>query len=138
MPVETQKSSRYYLQESFRDLVTLVERFSDKYKHKIKHWRQNLKQMREPGQRSIVWGGGSKGVTFLNILETQNHIDYVIDINPRKQNHYIAGTGQQIMPPEFLRDYNPQIIIVMNPIYLGEIKQIIEKLGLDSLEIICV
>ena len=94
--------------------------------------------MRETGQRSIVWGGGSKGVTFLNIIETQNHIDYVIDINPRKQNHYIAGTGQQIMPPEFLLDYNPQIIIAMNPIYLGEIKQIIEKLGLDGLEIICV
>jgi len=26
---------------------------------------------------------------------------------------YIAGTGQQIVPPEFLRNYQPDVVIVM-------------------------
>ena len=52
-----------------------------------------------------------------------------MDINPRKQGMYVAGTGQQIVPPEFLKYYQPDVVIVMNPIYESEIRQIIEGLG---------
>ena len=88
--------------------------------------------MAQAGQRVVVWGGGAKGVTFLNTLKTQDQIEYVVDINPRKQGRYVPGTGQQIVPPEFLRDYQPDVVIVMNPIYKSEIEQIIKGLGLTA------
>lgn len=71
-------------------------------------------------------------MTFLNTLKTQDQIEYVVDINPRKRGRYVPGTGQQIVPPEFLRDYQPDVVIVMNPIYKSEIQQLIKSLGLTA------
>jgi hypothetical protein len=34
--------------------------------------------------------------------------------------------------PEFLRDYQPDVIVVMNPIYRCEIRQLTKKLGLTA------
>jgi hypothetical protein len=88
--------------------------------------------MVQAGQRTVVWGGGSKGVTFLNTLKIQDQIEYVVDINPRKQGMYIAGTGQRIVSPEFLQDYQPDALIVVNPIYQGEVQQLAGILGLTT------
>jgi hypothetical protein len=83
--------------------------------------------MKEGGRRTVVWGAGSKGVTFLNTFRDSG-VDYAVDINTRKQGMYVAGTGQRIVPPEFLKDYQPDLITVMNPIYRKEIKQSIGPL----------
>ncbi|MFX0133657.1 MAG: methyltransferase domain-containing protein, partial [Candidatus Hodarchaeota archaeon] len=114
------------------ELTSDVAVFADKYRRKVKAWQGNLERTARMGQRVVVWGGGSKGVTFLNTLKIYDQIEYVVDINPRKQGRYIAGTGQQIMPPEFLRDYQPDVVIIMNPIYQSEIQQITDKLGLTN------
>lgn len=71
----------------------------------------------------MVWGAGSKAVTFLNILKTQGLVEYVVDINPRKTSLFVPGTGQQIVQPEFLQQYKPDVIMIMNPIYRQEIAQ---------------
>jgi SAM-dependent methyltransferase len=118
--------------EDFEELVSDIPPFSEKYWRKVEAWRQKLERRIQAGQRIVVWGGGSKGVTFLNALETQGQIEYVVDINPRKQGGYVAGTGQRIVAPDFLRDYHPDLIIVMNPIYQTEIKKTLEGLGIAS------
>jgi FlaA1/EpsC-like NDP-sugar epimerase len=110
-------------------LVSDIATFADKYRRKVKTWRHKLEQMAQEGRRVVVWGGGSKGVSFLNTLKTRGRIEYVVDINPRKQGRYVAGTGQQIVPPDFLGHYQPDIIIVMNPVYQREIQEIMEGLG---------
>jgi SAM-dependent methyltransferase len=110
--------------------------FADKYQSKVEGWRRKLDRIAQTGQQAVVWGAGSKGVTFLNVLETQDQILqdqilYAVDINPRKQGMYLAGTGQQIVPPEFLREVRPDVVIVMNPVYEDEIRQIADGLGLS-------
>jgi hypothetical protein len=113
-------------------LVSDVVTFADKYRRKVEAWQCDLERMAQAGQRAVVWGGGARGVTFLNTLKTQDQIEYVVDINPRKRGRYVPGTGQQIVPPEFLRDYQPDVVIVMNPIYKSEIQQLIKSLGLTA------
>ena len=108
-----------------------IESFTANYRNKIEMWRYNLEQIKKKGQLAVVWGGGSKGVTFLNIFK-DSAIEYVVDINPYKLGKYISGTGQRIVKPKSLLDYQPDIIIVMNPIYLYETRQIINKLKLTS------
>jgi len=112
------------------EMTALTAAFADKYRHKVQMWRDKLLQMTTAGQRIVVWGGGSKGVTFLNILKTQDRIEFVVDINPRKQGKYVAGTGQLFVPPDFLRRYHPDVVIVMNPIYLNEIQHTVADLEL--------
>ena len=38
-------------------------------------------------------------------------IEYIVDINPRKQDMYIPGTGQLIVPPEFPQEYQPDVVL---------------------------
>lgn len=116
------------LQQTAQD----VRAFASHYRNKVDQWRDRLDEMRRSGRRAVIWGGGSKGVTFLNILQAEDRIEYVVDINPRKQGMHVAGTGQRIVAPEFLRDYRPESIVVMNPIYIQEIRAATEPLGLTA------
>ena len=77
------------------------------------------------GDDDIVWGGASKGVIFSLLRERAGHpVGRVIDINPAKQERYLAATGLRVMSPaEGLRDSAPNArILVMNPNYLDEIR----------------
>jgi SAM-dependent methyltransferase len=109
-----------------------VVSFTANYEHKIKEYRKKLKQIEDRGERVVIWGAGSKGVTFLNAFKDQCLIEYAVDINPRKQGMFIPGTGQRIVSPKFLLDYRPDVTIIMNPIYQTEIKQLTNKLGLTT------
>lgn len=121
----------YEQHEEVNRIARHISSFDAKYRSLIEVCRHKLEQIKEKGQRVVVWGSGSKGVSFLNTLK-DFQIEYAVDINPRKQSMYIPVTGQRIMPPEFLRDYQPDVIIVMNPIYKNEIQELTNKLGLTT------
>ena len=79
----------------------------------------------------MVWGAGGKGISFLNQLPTSDAIPYVVDINPDKKGTYIPGSAQEIVTPEFLAEFKPETIVLMNALYQDEIRQQVEELGLD-------
>jgi len=79
-----------------------------------------------------VWGMGSKGVTFLNTVPGAASIETVVDINPRKQGHHVAGTGQRILTPEQLAELGADVVIAMNPLYREEIGGDLEALGIHA------
>jgi SAM-dependent methyltransferase len=106
--------------------------FGRRYLEKVDTWRRHVDRLARAELRVVVWGAGSKGVTFLNTLESESRIEYVVDINPRKQGMYVAGTGQEIVTPEFLVEYRPDVVIVVNPVYKEEIQERVETLGLDT------
>lgn len=113
-------------------LSQAVNAFSSRSQQKINTWKQALHLLHAGGKRCVIWGAGSKGISFLNLLNVQNEIEYIVDINPRKRNMFITGTGQQIVPPEFLKDYHPHSVIVMNPIYKDEIQHKLEQLEVNA------
>jgi SAM-dependent methyltransferase len=110
-------------------LVAKVQGFTAAVAADQTRWREWLERLRRVGQRTVLWGGGSKAVSFLTTLDVRDGIDYAVDINPRRHGTFIAGTGQQIVAPEFLVQYPPDVVIVMSPIYLPEIKAELERLG---------
>lgn len=109
-----------------------IEKFTELFWSEIGKWKEHIKKFEKINQRVVLWGGGSKGVTFLNMIACRNQIEFVIDINTRKHGKYIPGTGQEIVSPHLLREYRPDIVIVMNPIYKNEIKQTLNQLGLST------
>jgi hypothetical protein len=122
------------LQESRDDEIARLEAsihmFQRSHRAMLNSWRLRLQQAKEQQRRVVLWGAGSKAVAFLAVLEIYNDIEYVVDINPYRQNSYVAGTGQLIVAPEFLRDYQPDIVIIMNSIYRKEIQMDLSKMGL--------
>jgi SAM-dependent methyltransferase len=113
------------------DLGALISSFVRTYESKLSRWGLKLQKLQSEGRRVVVWGGGAKATTFLNLLKPAA-IDYVIDVNPRKQGNYVIGTGQQIVPPEFLREYPVDEIICLNPNYVEEIGSETRALGLQA------
>ena len=113
-------------------MAVQIDAFAVEYRQKVEDWQQRLADWHEQGKRVVAWGAGSKGVTFLNILQAQELVPYIVDINPRKLGMYIVGTGQEIVAPEFLRDFGPDIVILMNPLYQTEIAQMLEELGVTA------
>ena len=106
--------------------------FSVSSRHKIDNWRSWIREMKQAGKRILLWGGGSKAVAFLTTTKLTSEIDFVVDINPHRQGTYLAGGGQEIVPPEFLQEYQPDWVIVMNPIYQEEIESELAKLSPQS------
>jgi SAM-dependent methyltransferase len=109
-----------------------VQHFSDTFHSRMNQWRKEVATSSENGDRMVVWGAGSKGVTFLNALNIRHEIEYVIDINPRKQGNYITGTGQKIVSPEFLAEYQPTHVVVMNSVYLEEINLMLKNMHIQA------
>lgn len=123
--------------ESLAALQQDLDTFNSKFQAKIAHWSVKISEIAQKGQKAVVWGAGSKGVTFLNLLDKAGVVEYVVDLNPRKQGMYLAGTGQEIVPPEFLQTYQPDVVMIANPIYEGEIREMVTGFGLQP-EFLCI
>jgi hypothetical protein len=113
-------------------MQNLVRKFSTDFSRKINEWKTILNRLAAEKKKTVVWGAGSKGATFLNMIDGSHAIEYVVDINPKKTGHFIAGTGQRIVDVAFLKHYRPQTVIIMNPAYLDEITKTIRSLDLMS------
>lgn len=113
-------------------MAAAVARFEASVPDEIAKWRYLIDMLTAQGQKVVVWGGGSKGVTFLNTVGIDDRtIAQVVDINPKKHGMYMAGTGQVIVGADALRESAPDVVIVMNPIYIDEIRQDLAALGLS-------
>ena len=115
------------------DLETVSRYVSDfpaRYQALITEWSRTLEAMHAAGERVVLWGSGSKAVAFLKAVDRHRLIEYVVDINPYRQSHFMPVTGQRIVSPDFLVEYRPDAVVVMNPIYSEEIQGDLAALGL--------
>ena len=90
---------------------------------KLTSWRERLRRFKSKGIKTVLWGSGSKAVSFLTTSNIDREIEYVIDINPHRHNTYMAKSGHPIVAPNFLREYKPDVVIVMNEVYKEEIRK---------------
>ncbi|MCA8959353.1 MAG: methyltransferase [Planctomycetes bacterium] len=114
-------------------LARYVESFSRTYADRTAYWSAQLRDLAARDEGLAIWGAGSKGVTFLNVLardpELAGAIRGVVDINPLKQGKYVSGTGHPIISPERLVEIGVERVIAMNPLYLQEIRSQLAALG---------
>ncbi|MBK7216056.1 MAG: methyltransferase domain-containing protein [Candidatus Promineofilum sp.] len=119
-------------EESAAETLEMVRYFVEHYTARHDQWRTALADWRATGRRVVLWGGGSKGVAFLTTLsQSRDDIAYAVDINPIKHGTFMAGTGQEIIAPESLKIYRPDVVIIMNPVYRAEVTADLTALGLS-------
>jgi SAM-dependent methyltransferase len=119
-------------EDDFEALRDYVSSFEGRCQKKLFPWQKQIDEIRKKNKRAVIWGSGSKGVAFLTTLKIFDEIEYAVDINPYRQGTYMPVTGQEIVSPEFLAEYRPDIVIIMNSVYAHEIKQDLTQLGLAS------
>jgi SAM-dependent methyltransferase len=113
------------------DVPDVVMSFGKAFSQKIEDWARLLDRLESKNTRAVVWGAGAKAVTFLNMTSRSDVVPYVVDISPRKIGRHISGTGQEIVAPEFLASYQPDVVMIVNGIYEQEIRQEASALGVS-------
>jgi SAM-dependent methyltransferase len=113
------------------ELAGQVATFPTRVRAKIQEWQRHLARWESERKRVAIWGSGSKGVSFLTGIPGAERVTHAVDINPYRHGYFMPKTGQEIVGPQQLRDIRPDAIVVMNSIYLPEIRSQIGELGLQ-------
>ena len=131
VPNRGQRSQPLPQEEDPVEVAQDVAYFVEHCQRKFHAWRHELQGIAQDGRRVVLWGGGSKAVAFLTTLTLAGEVEYVVDINPLKHGTFLAGTGQEVVSPDFLREYRPDVVVVMNSIYCDEIQADLNGMGLN-------
>jgi hypothetical protein len=118
------------LEDDLEEATRLVEGFRLAVPARIAELQGLVRDAAGDGRRVVVWGGGSKGVSFLTTLGMGDEVDVVVDVDPNKWGMFMASTGHEIVSPASLAGCPPDLVIVMNAIYRDEIRRDLTGLGL--------
>jgi hypothetical protein len=123
-------SSQVAGENDLDEIRSAVRSFVSATEKAIADWEDRLSKARAAAQKVVIWGASSKGVAFLTSLRNGDVVEYAVDINPYKQGRFLPGAGQEIVGPDFLESYGPDVVIPMNPIYVEEIRSDLSRRGL--------
>lgn len=130
IPGSSNRTAPVREQNDLDELRALVASFPQRDAEKRGTWAAHLKGWAEAGKKVVLWGSGSKGVSFLTTIPGTDIVRNAVDINPYRHGFFMPKTGQKIVSPEELKSLQPDIVIVMNQIYLSEIRDKLTGLGL--------
>jgi acyl dehydratase len=106
-------------------MADAVAGFGASVAQQVEHWRAALGGY----QRVVVWGASSKAVGFLAAVPGATH---AVDINPHKRGSFLAGSGVEVVGPDDLARVAPEVVVVMNPVYVDEIRQMLADRGVRA------
>ena len=119
--------------EEIKRIVGAARAFGKQFSSKLGQWQGDLTRRRARGERVAIWGAGSKGVMFLNLMgEAAEAVVCAVDRNPRKQGMHTAGAGVPILAPSDLKKLDVGTVLVMNPLYQEEVAAELRDLGIDA------
>jgi SAM-dependent methyltransferase len=120
------------LEDDLAEMAQTVATFEKTVGPAIQSWKNMILTAKEKGEKVVIWSALSKAVAFLTTLKIGNAIEFAVDINPQRHGKFLPITGQQIMAPEFLCEYRPDHVILMNPIYTAEVQKDLDRMGLKA------
>lgn len=92
-------------------------------------WPARLAALAAQG-RVALWGAGAKGVSFANLADPDcRMLDCLVDVNPHKQDCFVAGTGHPIVAPAQLVPREVRNVVLMNPNYRQENAAMLSAMG---------
>jgi ubiquinone/menaquinone biosynthesis C-methylase UbiE len=120
------------LENDLDEMRNLAADFKKKVGPSIAGWRDMILTAKSEGKKVVLWSALSKAVSFLTDTKVGDAIEYGVDINPQRQGRFLPPSGQKIVPPAFLAKYQPDHVILMNPIYVPEVKADLAKMGVKA------
>lgn len=117
--------STIHTPENINCLDTKISTVLDGFKERIEFCNRFFNER----SNLALWGAGAKGANFARMMDPEcKKIPCIVDINPKKQGHYIAGSAHPIVSPEeLMKGEDVEGIIIMNENYSREIKSAVES-----------
>lgn len=105
------------------DIPELAKRFGADDERRATRWGEVLSGYADQGTVAL-WGAGAKAVTFAGIVDPNRElVDCVVDLNPRKQDCFLPGTGHPIVAPDALVQRDVATVVLLNPNYYDEVSE---------------
>lgn len=120
------------IEDDLEMLAKGTQLFEERFTRTLEDWRGRLAALQRTGGTAVIWGSGSKGVSFLTNLAMDDAIRCAVDINPFKHGMAMSGSGHRIVGPDALTDLRPDLVIAMNPIYRDEIQAELDRRHLTA------
>ncbi len=88
------------------------------FEEKVKKTKRDLLEMlitlKNEGKHIVAYGAAAKGVTLINYCGIRrDFLDYVVDKNPHKQNHFMPGVHIPIVGLEKITETKPDYILIL-------------------------
>jgi 2-polyprenyl-3-methyl-5-hydroxy-6-metoxy-1,4-benzoquinol methylase len=113
------------------DIAKLVDNYVRRESEVRLQWSDTVQSLHMKGAVAL-WGAGAKGVTSASLFDPDTTlISCVVDLNPAKQNRFIAGSGHPIVPPSALQRLGVKNVVLMNPNYKEEVEQLLKEAKID-------
>ncbi|MFN8015300.1 MAG: class I SAM-dependent methyltransferase [Acidimicrobiia bacterium] len=117
------------LEDDLDEIKKLVDQFQINFPKQMEELGNTVAQYKKP----IIWGAGSKGTSFLTNLGLDlSRLGLVVDIDTHKHGTFMAKTGQSVQGPDALIEYQPDLVVAMNSIYLDEIQADLDARGVKA------
>ena len=117
--------------QSTETAISSAVKFGERARNQIESAKEELSKFQKQGPVAL-WGAGSKGMTYLNLVADSEQIAAVVDVNPRKTGYGVPGTNYVISEPASLSQVDPKTILIANPIYKSEIESILKSHNIDA------
>ncbi|WP_293374552.1 class I SAM-dependent methyltransferase [Nevskia sp.] len=83
----------------------------------------------------VIWQGASKTVGLLTAVGDALPIRCCIDQNTRRHGWFIPPSGLQILPPAALAQMQPAHVVLMNAVYLREVREQLDAMGCTATQL---
>ncbi len=102
------------------DLAATAPALGDVTDREPGHWHLKFARIAAKSGHVAVRSTGSKGVTFLNLMNPDREIAVPVDVNRAKHGLYLPRDGRQVAPPAALPGLDAALVLVMNSAYPGK------------------
>ena len=117
-------------EESVEELSKAVAKFQSNYAETVHRWNERLRaSARAVGVRDLGFEFEMRGLPQYHRHPRRDRVH--CGHQPTPPGQVLPGSGKLIVAPGFLQEYRPDVVIAMNPIYLDEIRNDLNSLGLN-------
>ena len=96
------------------DSLVTYQKFSENIYDVGKKLKQVLKEIKLQGKSIIGYGAPAKATTLMHHFEIgEDIVDFIVDDSEWKHYLYTPGKGIPIVPQNFIRDKNPDYILIL-------------------------
>ncbi|WP_289149522.1 class I SAM-dependent methyltransferase [uncultured Salipiger sp.] len=117
-----------YLDPDAPEVLAAARAFGDAATGALASWREKLSGVHG---RAVIWGAGSKGITFANALGAAGApLAAMVDLNTRKHGLLAPGVALPVVAPGELAEIGPDLVLISNALYEAEITGQVRGMGL--------
>jgi SAM-dependent methyltransferase len=116
----------------FSSLSGDCRRFGNIARQAIAHCDRHLETLAACCRPTVLWQGAAKTVGFLSSLHCSGLIHSAVDLSPQRHGQYLPGSGLPVYAPRTLRAIDPAHVVLMNPVYLDEVRAQLTALGVGA------